>query len=232
MAKNPVRNTEQMYRYILDQTLKESDALRKLRETTSVMEKSMMQISPDQGQFMALLVKMIGAKTIVEIGTFTGYSALAMAEALPSDGRLIACDISREWTSVGQPFWDLAGVSSKIDLRIAPALETLNELLQSGFAGAADLVFIDADKENGINYYEMSLQLLRSGGLTIIDNAFWGGAVADPSNTEADTEAIRKLTRIVHEDVRVESSMIAVGDGLLLARKREAVNESVLMSQT
>ncbi len=221
MAKNPVQNPEQMYHYILDNTLDESEALYLLRETTSNMEHSMMQISPDQGQFMALMVKLMGATTIVEIGTFTGYSALAMAQALPADGRLIACDISREWTLVGRPYWERAGVSEKIDLRLAPALDTLHELLESGFKEAVDMVFIDADKENGIAYYECSLQLLRPGGLVIVDNAFWGGAVADPDNTEADTEAIRELTCLIHEDTRVESSMIAVGDGLLLARKCE-----------
>ncbi|MCY4314443.1 MAG: class I SAM-dependent methyltransferase [Gammaproteobacteria bacterium] len=186
------------------------------------MEQSMMQISPDQGQFMALMVKLMGAKTIVEIGTFTGYSALAMAQALPPDGRLIACDISREWTLVGRPYWEQAGVSQNIDLRLAPALDTLDELLQSGFKESVDMVFIDADKENGIAYYERSLQLLRPGGLVIADNAFWGGAVADPDNTEVATEAIRDLTRLIHKDSRVESSMIAVGDGLMLARKRDA----------
>ncbi|MXZ80987.1 MAG: SAM-dependent methyltransferase [Gammaproteobacteria bacterium] len=219
MAKNPVKNTEQMYRYILDHSLRESESLRMLRETTSSMEQAMMQISPDQGQFMALLVKLIAARTIVEIGTFTGYSTLAMAEALPSDGRLIACDISREWTSVGRPFWEHAGVDGKIDLRIAPALETLDGLLDSGFAERIDLVFIDADKANGLDYYERALALLRPGGLVLVDNAFWGGAVADPNNTEEDTRAIRNLIRFAHGDARVDVSMISVGDGLLLARK-------------
>lgn len=222
MAKNPIQNPEQMYRYILDNTLKESNALRMLRETTSNMKNSMMQISPDQGQFMALLVKLIAAKIVVEIGTFTGYSALAMAEALPPDGRLIACDISKEWTLIGRPYWKLAGVDRKIELRISPALKTLDELLASGFTELVDLVFIDADKENSLNYYEKSLQLLRPGGLTIIDNAFWGGAVADPDDNEKDTKAIRDLTRAIHQDTRVEHSMIAVGDGLLLARKRDS----------
>lgn len=222
MVKNPVQNPEQMYRYILDNTLNESDSLRLLRETTSTMEHSMMQISPDQGQFMALMVKLMGARSIVEIGTFTGYSALAMAQALPEDGRLIACDVSREWTSVGKPYWEHANVSEKIELRLAPALDTLDELLNSNFKETVDIVFIDADKANGIAYYEHSLQLLRPGGLVIVDNAFWGGAVADPDNTTVDTEAIRELTRLIHEDARVESSMIAVGDGLLLARKRDA----------
>ncbi|MCY4051168.1 MAG: class I SAM-dependent methyltransferase [Gammaproteobacteria bacterium] len=221
MAKNPVKNSVQMYQYILDNTLKESKILRLLRETTSTMEKSMMQISPDQGQFMALMVKLMGATTIIEIGTFTGYSALVMAQALPVNGKLIACDVSHEWTSIGRTYWEQAGVNQKIDLRLAPALDTLNELLETGFKEDVDMVFIDADKENGITYYELTLQLLRPGGLVIIDNAFWGGAVAEPDNTEVDTEAIRELTRLIHEDVRVESSMIAVGDGLLLARKCE-----------
>ncbi|MYB33968.1 MAG: SAM-dependent methyltransferase [Gammaproteobacteria bacterium] len=221
MAKNPIQNPEQMYRYILNNMLDESESLRLLRETTSTMEHSMMQISPDQGQFMALMVKLMGARSIVEIGTFTGYSALAMAQALPVDGKLIACDVSSEWTSVGRPYWEHANVDDKIDLRLASALDTLDELLNSDFRDTVDIVFIDADKENGVAYYERSLQLLRPGGLVIVDNAFWGGAVADPDNTEADTEAIRELTRLIAKDTRVDSSMIAVGDGLLLARKRE-----------
>ncbi len=221
MAKNPVKNSVEMYQYILDNTLEESESLHLLRQATSTMEQSMMQISPDQGQFMALMVKLMGAKTIVEIGTFTGYSTLAMAQALPPNGRLIACDISEEWTSVGRPYWEQADVSQKIDLRLASALDTLDELLQSGLRESVDMVFIDADKENGIAYYERSLQLLRPGGLVIVDNAFWGGAVADLDNSEADTNAIRELTRLIHRDIKVDSSMIAVGDGLLLARKRE-----------
>jgi caffeoyl-CoA O-methyltransferase len=179
-----------------------------------------MQISPDQGQFMALLVKLLDARIIVEVGTYTGYSALAMAGALPGDGRLIACDISREWTNIGLPFWEQAGVRDKIDLRIAPALDTLDQLLEQGLAGKVDLVFIDADKTSYVNYYDRAYRLLRPNGLILIDNVFWSGAVADPDITDEDTIAIRRLNDLVSRDDRVDISMISVGDGLFLARKK------------
>jgi predicted O-methyltransferase YrrM len=178
-----------------------------------------MQISPEQGQLMALLVQAIGARRAIEIGTFTGYSALWVALALPADGRLVCCDVSAEWTAVGKPFWERAGVAGKIDLRIAPAIATLDRLLADGDAGY-DFAFIDADKTGYDGYYERCLKLLRPGGLIAIDNVLWGGDVANPKHRSADTLALRALNRKLHHDERVTLSMLPVGDGLTLALKR------------
>lgn len=220
MSKNPVSFGEELYEYIKSVSLRESETCRLLREVTQEMEMARMQISPDQGQFMALLVRLMNAKCIVEVGTFTGYSALIMAQALPEDGRLIACDISREWTRVGQPFWEQAGVADKIDLRIGPAADTLDQLLDQGMAEAVDLVFIDADKVNYQNYYQRGLELLKTNGLIVVDNVFWGGAVVDGQNQKEDTVSIRNINQTISQDQRVDISMISVGDGLFLARKR------------
>ena len=220
MSKSPFDHGEALYDYLCEHGVRESEPLRLLRRATAGMDSAVMQISPDQGQFMGLMVRLIGARTVVEVGTFTGYSALAMAEALPEDGRLYACDVSREWTDVGRPFWEQAGVADKIDLRIAPAVETLDEFLAQGMAGDVDMVFIDADKANYLNYYERALALLRPGGLVMVDNVFWGGAVADPDNQTEDTQAIRALNDRIAGDDRVDATMIAVGDGLFMARKR------------
>jgi len=179
-----------------------------------------MQIGPEQGQFMALLVELMGARNALEIGTFTGYSALAVALALPEGGRLVACDISEEWTAVGRRYWEEAGVAHKIDLRLAPALETLDALLTEGRAGAFDFAFIDADKEGYDAYYERSLELVRTGGLIAFDNTLWGGKVVDPTATDVDTEAIRAINTKLAGDERVTLSLLPVGDGLTLARKR------------
>jgi len=180
-----------------------------------------MQISPDQGQFMAMLVRLIRAKNIVEVGTFTGYSALCMALALPQNGRLVACDISEEWTGLGKPYWESAGVSHKIDLRIAPALDTLDQLIADGHQDSFDLAFIDADKTNYDHYYEKCLLLIRPNGLILVDNVFWGGAVVDENNQTEDTLSIRALNARISGDNRVDMSMIAVGDGIIMARKKE-----------
>ena len=220
MSKNPFGHGQELYDYLKSVSVRESPELALLRKATQGMDSATMQISPDQGQFMALLVKLLDARIIVEVGTYTGYSALAMAGALPGDGRLIACDISREWTNIGLPFWEQAGVRDKIDLRIAPALDTLDQLLEQGLAGKVDLVFIDADKTSYVNYYDRAYQLLRPNGLILIDNVFWGGAVADPDITDEDTIAIRQLNDLVSRDHRVDISMISVGDGLFLARKK------------
>lgn len=179
-----------------------------------------MQISPDQGQFMALLARLIGARRAIEIGTFTGYSALAVALALPEDGRLICCDINAETTALARRFWAEAGVAAKIDLRIAPATETLDALLAAGEAGRFDMVFIDADKTAYDGYYERALGLLRAGGLVVIDNVLWDGAVADPRETGASTRALRALNAKIRDDQRVDASLVAIGDGVTLARKR------------
>ena len=220
MSKNPFNFSEELYEYVKSVSLRESEQLRLLREATQGMELANMQISPDQGQFMAMLVKLMNAKCIVEVGTFTGYSALAMAQALPDDGRLIACDISREWTRIGQPFWEQAGVADRIDLRIGPALDTMDELLDEGLAGTVDLIFIDADKGNYQHYYQRGIELLKTNGLIVVDNVFWDGAVIDDRNQKEDTVSIRNMNRIIYRDQRVDISMIAIGDGLFLARKK------------
>jgi caffeoyl-CoA O-methyltransferase len=212
--------TDEVYEYLLDVSVREPDILRRLREETTPLEQAAMQIGPEQGQLMALLVELLGATRVLEIGTFTGYSALAMALALPESGRVVACDVSEEWTRVARRFWAEAGVSHKIDLRLAPALETLDALLADGRAGDFDFAFIDADKENYATYFERSLELVRVGGLVAIDNVLWSGKVADPEVTDADTQAIRSLNAKLKDDERVSLSLVPIGDGLTLARKR------------
>ena len=212
--------TDEVYEYLLDVSVREPDILRRLREETTPLEQAAMQIGPEQGQLMALLVELLGATRVLEIGTFTGYSALAMALALPESGRVVACDVSEEWTRVARRFWAEAGVSHKIDLRLAPALETLDALLADGWAGDFDFAFIDADKENYATYFERSLELVRVGGLVAIDNVLWSGKVADPEVTDADTQAIRSLNAKLKDDERVSLSLVPIGDGLTLARKR------------
>jgi caffeoyl-CoA O-methyltransferase len=209
-----------VHRYLLEHSLREPAVCAELREATASHPHAGMQISPEQGQLMALLVQAIGAKRAIEIGTFTGYSALWVAMALPADGRLVCCDVNEEWTAIGQRFWAKAGVAPKIDLRIAPALETLDRLLAAGGAGAYDFAFIDADKTGYDAYYERCLQCLRRGGLIAIDNVLWGGSVADPKRRSADTLALRALNRKIHRDERVAMSMLPVGDGVTLALKR------------
>jgi len=208
------------YDYLLSHSIREDDVLRRLRETTLRHPWARMQIAPEQGQFMSLLAELIGARRALEIGTFTGYSALWIARALPADGLLVCCDLNEEWTSIGIPFWEEAGVRERIDLRLAPALETLDRLLGAGLHETFDLAFVDADKENYSAYYERCLQLVRSGGLILFDNTLWGGTVADPGVRDAETEAIRRLNRLLHHDQRVSLSMVPIGDGLTLARRR------------
>jgi predicted O-methyltransferase YrrM len=211
---------EKLYQYLLDHSLRESQLMGRLREVTAQDELSRMQVAPEQGQFMALLVELLGAERILEIGTFTGYSALCMAQALPPGGELVCCDLSREWTDIAQSFWREAEVDDRITLHLAPALDTLDQLLQRGAAGSFDMAFIDADKPNYLNYYERSLQLVRTGGLLLFDNTLWSGAVADPRDQEPDTLAIRELNDALHRDERVSISLVPIGDGLTLARKR------------
>ena len=211
---------DDLYAYLLDVSVREHVALRRLREETAGLEKANMQIGPEQGQLLGLLVELIGARNTLEIGTFTGYSALAVALALPEDGHLIACDVSEEWTAVGRRHWADAGVEHKIDLRLAPALETLDALLAEGRAGDFDFAFIDADKEGYDGYYERSLELVRSGGLIALANTLWEGKVVDPDVTDPVTEAIRAINTKVAIDERVTLSLLPVGDGLTLARKR------------
>ena len=210
---------EKLREYLLNVSVKESEILRELREETAQMEYSAMQISPEQGAFMSFLVELIQAKRTLEIGVFTGYSALVVAMALPEDGIVTACDVSEEWANVGMKYWKKAQVEDKIDLRIAPALETLDELLTDGYRGTYDFSFIDADKINYQQYYERSLELVRSGGLIAIDNVLWGGSVIDDSIQDSSTKAIREFNENLSSDPRVSISMVPIGDGLTLACK-------------
>jgi predicted O-methyltransferase YrrM len=220
MSNRTVTIDDQLYEYLLKHSLREGPELRELRELTLEHEMARMQIAPEQGQFMSLLVELTGARSIIEIGTFTGYSALCMAQAMPTDGKLICCDLSEEWTAIGVPFWERAGVRERIELRIAPALQTLDELIQSGEARTFDIAFIDADKTNYAKYYERCLELLRPGGLLMFDNTLWNGAVADLTNQDKDTVALRNFNSSLHKDERVGLSLVPIGDGLTLARKR------------
>jgi caffeoyl-CoA O-methyltransferase len=211
---------DQIYAYLREVSLREHDALRRLRAETAAMSEANMQIAPEQGQLMALLVQLLGARRTLEVGVFTGYSSLAVALALPADGRVVACDVSEEWTRIARRYWREAGVADKIDLRLAPALDTLDALLEEGQAGTFDFAFIDADKGNYDAYYERALRLVRAGGLVCIDNVLWSGRVADPDVNDEDTAAIRALNRKLHGDERVALSLVPVADGLTLALKR------------
>jgi predicted O-methyltransferase YrrM len=211
---------EHIYEYLTAVSVREPPILRRLREETAALPRATMQIPAEQGQFMALMVQLMGARRTIEIGVFTGYSALAVALALPADGQIVACDVSEEYTAVARRYWEEAGVDSMIDLRLAPAIETLNRLLADGQRGRFDFVFIDADKTSYEGYYECALELLRPGGLIMIDNVLWSGRVADPAENDADTVALRALNRKLHADSRVALSMLPLGDGVTLALKR------------
>ncbi|NQW11500.1 MAG: class I SAM-dependent methyltransferase [Alphaproteobacteria bacterium] len=220
MSSRTLTLDDPLYAYVLDHGGREPEIARRLRERTASMPESGMQISPEQGNFMALLVELLGVRLAVEVGTFTGYSALRTALAMPPEGRLICCDISETYTGVGRPFWEEAGVADRIELQIGPATETLDTLIAEGAAGTVDFVFIDADKSNYDAYYERALTLLRPGGLIAVDNVLWSGAVINPDDTSADTEAIRALNSKIHGDERVTMALLPIGDGLTLARKR------------
>jgi predicted O-methyltransferase YrrM len=208
-----------LYRYVLDHSLREHPVQTALREATRMHPHAGMQISPEQGQFMALLVKLLGARRTIEVGVFTGYSALSVALALPDDGTVLACDVSTAYTRIGRPYWEQAGVAHKIDLQLAPALQTLDARLAAGEAGRYDFAFIDADKPNTDAYYERCLQLVRAGGIIAIDNTLWSGAVAHPAQ-DADTRALQMLNDKLHADTRIDLSLLPISDGLTLARKR------------
>jgi predicted O-methyltransferase YrrM len=210
---------EELAEYIRRVTLREPEILKRLREETAKLPNAIMQISAEQGQFMAMLIRMLGAKLTLEVGVFTGYSSTAVALALPAEGRIIACDVSEEYTSVARRYWREAGVEHKISLRLAPAVETLEVLLAEGRSGTFDFAFIDADKENYDRYYERALKLLRPGGLIAVDNVLWHGKVVDESVQDADTRAIRALNEKLHRDERVWVSLLSIGDGLTLAYK-------------
>ena len=219
MSRSTIHVDDVLQQYIHDHSVREHPAQAALREATRAHRHAGMQIGPEQGQFMALLVRLMGARRAIEIGTFTGYSALTIALALPADGRLLACDVSDEYTRVGRPFWERAGVAAKIELVLAPATETLDRRLAQGEAGQHDFAFIDADKASYDGYYERCLRLLRPGGLIALDNTLWSGAVARPAS-DADTLALQALNDKLHRDERIDIAMLPVGDGLTLARKR------------
>lgn len=220
MTRKTLELSDALYDYLLEVSLREPPLLERLREETGKLPYAQMQVAPDQGQFMALMVELTGARRVLEVGTFTGYSALAMALALPPDGRVLTCDIDPEMTAIARRYWAEAGVAERIELRLVPAAETLEALLGDGQAGAFDLAFIDADKKNYDTYYEQVLALLRPGGLMMIDNVLWSGKVADRAADDEDTRAIRALNRKVHGDERVSLALVPLSDGLTLARKR------------
>ena len=221
MSKQTLGLENNIYQYLLSVSIRESEVLTRLREETASHPRNIMQISPEQGQFMALLVQLMGAKKALEIGVFTGYSSLVVAASLPPEGKMVACDVSEEYTSIARHYWQQAGVANKIDLRIAPAIETLDKLIAAGEVNTFDFAFIDADKSNYDNYYERALQLVRPGGLIAIDNVLWSGQVADSEIQDNRTNKIRALNEKIHQDERVTISLVPIGDGLTLARKRD-----------
>ncbi|GMW05309.1 MAG: class I SAM-dependent methyltransferase [Gammaproteobacteria bacterium] len=208
-----------LYRYVVEHSSREPPVLARLRAATAGVRGAQMQIGPDQGQFMQFLVRLTGAQRCLELGTYTGYSSLAVALALPADGHLVTCDVSDEWTQLARQFWREAGVENRIDLRLQPALATLDEFAADG-TGGFDFAFIDADKTNYIAYYERVLNLLRPGGLICADNTLWSGDVARPEVDDEDTRAIRAFNDHLHRDERIDLSLVPIGDGLTLARKR------------
>ena len=224
MSNKTLPLTESLYSYLLQNSLREPEILKQLREETASNPMARMQIAPEQGQFMSLLVQLIGAQNALEIGVFTGYSSLSVALALPASGKLVACDVNEEWTTIASRYWKQAGVADKIQLYIAPALTTLDRLLDQGEAGTFDFVFIDADKDNYLNYYERALKFLRPGGIILVDNVLWGGSVANPNKRDKETLALRKFNQFVLRDSRVLISMIPMADGLTLALKKPAPN--------
>ena len=220
MSRRTLQMTDAIRDYALRHGVREHPVLAALRIETAALAEAEMQVAPEQGALLQLLVRLTGARRVLEVGTFTGYSSLAMALALPADGRLVACDVSAEWTAIAQRHWRAAGVAERVELRLAPALETLAALLAAGEAGRFDLVFLDGDKANYPRYAALALDLLRPGGLLLVDNVLWSGRVADPAVRDADTEGIRALNAQLHADERVDLALVPVADGLTLARKR------------
>lgn len=219
MSTGSIGLSKTLHDYLVSVSVPSDPLWERLRDETKESVGFNMQISPEQSQFMSFLIRLMGVTKALEIGTFTGYSALSIARALPSNGQLVACDVSTEWTSIAKRYWKEAGVDNKIDLRIAPALTTLDEMIANGESGSYGFAFIDADKSNYVHYYERCLQLLQPGGVVGVDNTLWGGSVADPDKNDEDTAAIRVLNKTILEDERVDSSLIPIGDGLYLARK-------------
>lgn len=221
MSNRTLTLTDTLYTYLLDVSLRETPLLRQLRDETARHPESQMQIAPEQGQFMALLVRLMGARKALEVGVFTGYSSLVVATALPDDGRLVACDVSDAYTQVARRYWEEAGVTHKIDLRIGAAEETLDALIaDAAEAGTFDFAFVDADKTGYNAYYERALALLRPGGLLVLDNMLRGGRVANPDDTDAGTRTIQALNRKLRDDARIELSLLPLADGITLALKR------------
>jgi predicted O-methyltransferase YrrM len=220
MQKRSLGLDDRLYDYFLSVSLREPEILSQLRQETANHPAAMMQIAPEQGQFMALLVQLLGATKTLEIGVFTGYSSLSVALALPAHGKIFACDVSKEYTNIARRYWQQAGVANKIDLHLAPAIETLDRLLASGQSESFDFAFIDADKENYDCYYQRALQLVRPGGLIAIDNVLWGGDVANFQVQNRSTQAIRALNEKLHHDERIALSLVPIADGLTLALKR------------
>ncbi|NMF86352.1 class I SAM-dependent methyltransferase [Nodosilinea sp. P-1105] len=220
MTNQTLTLDDRLYRYLLDHSVKEAAVLRALRQETAQHPMAQMQIAPEQGQLMALLVQLLGAKKTLEVGVFTGYSALVVALALPPDGRVVACDVSAEYTAIAQRYWQQAGVADKIDLHLAPAADTLDQLIAAGQTDSFDFAFIDADKSSYPTYYEQALKLVRPGGLIAIDNVLWSGRVADPATQDNRTKAIRAFNAALYQDDRIVLSLVPIADGLTLALKR------------
>lgn len=220
MSNRSIGLDEAVHAYLVSVGVREHEVLRGLRDETAALPEAGMQIAPEEGAFLALLVRVIGARRILEVGTFTGYSSTAMALALPADGQIVCCDVSEGWTDIARRAWTDAGVADRVDLRLAPATETLEAMLAAGEAGSFDMAFIDADKANYDAYYEAALRLVRPGGLITIDNVLWSGRVADPSVTDEATEAIRALNTRIAADERVDVAMLPLADGLTVARVR------------
>jgi len=219
MSSRTIPMTDALYDYYLGASLREPDVLRRLRETTAQHPEGGMRISPEQGQFMRFMVRLIGARRAIEIGTFTGYSTLSVALALPAGSTLVACERRPEWVRIGQPFWKEAGVDGIIDLRIGKAVDTLTAMLEAGEAGQYDFAFIDGDKKNYVNYYELCLKLVRPGGVIALDNMLWSGRLVDPTLDDPASSAIRQLNEMIRDDERVDSSLLPIGDGLALVRR-------------
>ncbi|CAI8872507.1 class I SAM-dependent methyltransferase [Pseudomonas chlororaphis] len=220
MTARTLNLDDALYHYLLDVSLRETPLMRRLRDETQALPMARWQVAPEQGQFLALLVKLIGARRVLEVGTFTGYSALSMAAALPEDGQLICCDIPGDYNATARRYWQEAGVAGRIELRLAPALKTLAKIEQEEGEGGFDLVFIDADKANYPAYLESALRLLRVGGLAVFDNTLWSGRVLEENPQSEDTRAIQALNRALKDDPRVDLSLLPLGDGLTLCRKR------------
>lgn len=220
MTNRTLNLDDSLYQYLLDVSLRETPLLKRLRTETAQLSNARWQIAPEQGQFMALLVQLIGAQRIVEVGTFTGYSALCMAQAMGEAGRLICCDMPGDYNATAERYWREAGLAERIEQRLAPALETLAALLDEGLAGSFDLIFIDADKANYPAYLEQALRLVRQGGLILFDNTLWSGRVLEENPESADTRAIQALNLALRDDPRIDLSLLPLGDGLSLCRKR------------